>query len=149
MKKKLLFFFAFCALALLGVFVYVWFFVYNKPHRDIENASPDFVTDARALIGEFDANDTSSDRKYADKVIQFSGELKKTETADSAVTLVFDYGTNHILSAQVAPKYNAEFSALNPGASVTLKGLYNGRLAGDSLFGLPGNVLLNKCSPVR
>lgn len=147
MNKRLLFSLAFGCLLAIGAAVYVWFFVYNKPHRDIEAAVPDFTMDAQSLIGEFDANDTASDRKFNDKVIRFSGTLKKVEPADTTVTLVFDYGTGHIITAQVLPKYKTEMEGLNPGATVTVKGLYNGFLAGDTLFGLPGSILLNKCSP--
>lgn len=133
----------------IGAAVYVWFFVYNKPFRDIEAAKPDFTLGAQALIGEFDAGDTASDRKYADKVIQLSGTIKRTEAADTTLTLIFDYGTGHVITAQVLPKYKKEMEGLNPGADVTVKGLYNGFLAGDTLFGLPGSILLNKCSPAQ
>lgn len=148
MNKRLLFALLFVSLLAIGAALYVWFFVYNKPHRDIEAATPDFTMDAQALIKEFDANDTASDRKFNNKVIRFSGTLKKVESADTTLTLVFDYGTDHIITAQVLPKYKTELQELNPGATVTVKGLYNGYLAGDTLFGLPGSILLNKCSPV-
>lgn len=145
MKKRLFLILGFGFLLAVGTALYVWFFVYNKPHRDIEAATPDFTLGAQALINEFDAGDSAADRKFTDKVIQFSGALKKTEAADTAVTLIFDYGTGHVITAQVLPKYKQEMEALNPGATVTVKGLYNGFLAGDSLD-LPGSILLNKCS---
>lgn len=149
MKRRLFLILGFGCLLAVGAAIYLWFFVYNKPHRDIESAAPDFTLEASALIGEFDASDTASDRKFSDKVIQFSGALKKTETADTTVTLIFDYGTGHIITAQVLPKYKNQMEGLNPGATVTVKGLYNGFLAGDTLFGLPGSILLNKCSPAQ
>jgi len=149
MKKSILYIFGVGLLLALGAALYVWFFVYNKPHRDIEKATPDFTLGADAFIGEFDASDTASDRKFNDKVIQFSGTVKKTEAADTTVTLIFDYGTNYIITAQVLPKYKTEMAALAPGTAVTVKGLYNGFLAGDPEFGLPGSILLNKCSPVK
>lgn len=139
----------FGGLLAIGIAAYAWFFVYNKPHRDIEAATPDFTLDAQALISEFDGNDTASDRKFNNKVIQFTGAIKKTETADTTTTLIFDYGSGHIITAQVLPKYKTQMEGLNPGASVTVKGLYNGFLAGDTLFGLPGSILLNKCSPAQ
>ena len=147
MKKRIPYLFGFGVLAALGAAAYVWFFVYNKPHRDIENAAPDYTLTASALIREFDAGDTASDKKYNDKVIRFSGVPKKTETADSTVTLIFDDGTDHVVTTQLLPKYKNELPA--PGTEITLKGLYNGFLAGDAAFGLPGSILLNKCSPVR
>jgi tRNA_anti-like len=135
-------------LGILGA-AYIWFFVYNKAHKDIEASTPDFTLTAEELVKEFDAGDTSTNRKYNDKIIQFSGAFKKIEPADTTVSLVFDFGGSNLITAQVLPKYKNEISSIAPGTSVTLKGLYNGYLAGDDIFGLPGEIKLNKCSPVK
>ena len=138
-----------------GLFVaaYYWFFVLNVTQQDvenrIENATPDFTTSAEELLKEFDANGATTNAKYNEKIIQFSGPVKKIEPADTTVSVVFDFGGKNIISAQVLPKYKNEISAIAPGTSVTLKGLYNGYIAGDEMFALPGNILLNKCSPVK
>lgn len=149
MKKWILYTIAFIIAVGILAAAYVWFFVYNKPHKDIENAKPDFTVTAESFIQEFEANDTASSRKYDEKVVQFSGNFNKIESADTTVSVVFDFGGNTIISAQVLPKYKNEVQALNPGTPITLKGLYNGYITGDSLFGLPGNILLNKCSPIK
>jgi len=149
MKKWILYTVAFAIAAGILVAAYVWFFVYNKPHKDIENTKPDFTVTAESLIQEFETNDTAASRKYDEKVIQFSGNFNKIESADTTVSVVFDFGGKNIISAQVLPKYKNEVQALNPGTPITLKGLYNGYITGDPSFDLPGNILLNKCSPVK
>lgn len=149
MKKKWLIYFLIFDLIVGAIAIYIWFFVYNKPHRDIENATPDFTVTAEALLKDFDNSDTAANRKYDEKVIQFSGAFAKIESADTTVSVVFDFGGKNIISAQVLPKYKNEISAITPGTSITLKGLYKGYIAGDELFALPGNILLNTCSPVK
>lgn len=149
MKRKWLIYFLAFDVVVIGVVLYVWFFVYNKPHRDIEAATPDYAITAESLLSDFDNSDTAANRKYNEKVIQFSGALSKVDPADTTVCLVFDLGGKNIISAQVLPKYKNEVSAISPGTSITLKGLYNGYIEGDEMFDLPGNILLNKCSPVK
>ena len=149
MKKWILYIVAFGAAAGILALAYMWFFVYNKPHKDIENTKPDFTVTAENLMNEFETGDTSASRKYDEKVIQVSGTFKSIESADTTASIVFDFGGKNIISAQLLPKYKSEIEGLNPGTPITLKGLYNGYISGDTLFDLPGNILINKCSPVK
>jgi len=149
MKKWILYSVALIVAAGTLAAVYAWFFVYNKAHKDIENTKPDFTVTAESLIQEFETNDTANSKKYDEKVIQFSGNFNKIESADTTVSVVFDFGGNTIISAQMLPKYKNEMQALTPGTPIALKGLYNGYITGDPSFDLPGNILLNKCSPVK
>lgn len=149
MKKWVLYTGAVAVILGIAAAVYVWFFVYNKPHRDIESATPDFTLTAEELIAEFDKNDTATNGKYNEKVIQFSGKFKKIESADTTISIVFDYGTQNIISAEMLPKYKSDMQTLNPGAEVVIKGLYKGYIGGDDLFGIPGNIALNQCSPIK
>lgn len=148
MNKKKGFFIG-AAIVLIGVFSYLWFFVYNKPHRDIERAEPDFDMKAGQLISLFQENDSAAHKKLNDKVVRFSGTLSSKESAENTVTLIFDSGADFVISAQMLPKYKAEAESFTAGSEIVLKGLYNGVIPGDPDFGLPAAIVFNKCSPQR
>lgn len=78
-------------LAVIGIIaaVYVWFFVYNKPHRDYAKAKPDHVMSAEELFTSFRDNKVMSDSLYTGMVVQINGSLDKVETVDTTVTVVF------------------------------------------------------------
>lgn len=128
------------------VLIFLWFFVYNKPHRNIEKAKPDFVMEAEQVIGLFEENDSSAQIKFSDKVVQFTGNVSSKESADTTVTLLFDFGGAYVITAQMLPKYKSDAEKLSVGTRVQLKGLYNGIIPGDSDFGLPAAIVFNKCS---
>ncbi len=148
MNRKTVFFLG-AAIVLIGVVSYVWFFVYNKPHRDIEFAEPDFDMQAEQLISLFQENDSAAHRKLDDKVVRFHGTLSSKESADTTVTLIFDTGEDFIITAQMLPKYKAEAESFSAGSEIVLKGLYNGMIPGDADFGLPAAIVFNKCSPQK
>jgi Golgi nucleoside diphosphatase len=128
------------------VLIFLWFFVYNKPHRNIEKAEPDFVMEAEEVIRLFEENDSSAQKKFLDKVVQFSGNVTSKESADTTVTIVFDLGGTYVITAQMLPKYKGDAEKLSSGSRVQVKGLYNGVIPGDADFGLPAAIVFNKCS---
>lgn len=130
----------------VSALIFLWFFVYNKPHRDIEKADPDFVMSAEEVIGLFEENDSSAHKKFLDKVVQFSGNVSSKESADTTVTLVFDLGGSYVITAQLLPKYKGDAENVTLGSRVQMKGLYNGVIPGDADFGLPAAIVFNKCS---
>ena len=69
--------------------LYVYFFVYNKPHPDIEKASPDFVVDAQSLFDEFTNTPEIASGRYNGKVLEVEGVLSLIEESDDMVILVF------------------------------------------------------------
>lgn len=152
MKKTLLIIGGLLVITGLAIAGYFWFGVLGVTQEDvanrIEKSAPDFSLTAEELLKEFDADGNAANTKYNNKVIQFSGPVKKIEPADTTVSVIFDFGGNNLIAAQVLPKYKNEISAIAPGTSLTLKGLYNGYFSGDPMIG-PGSIALNKCSPVK
>ncbi len=73
--------------------IYVWKFVWNKPHPTVENAENIIKVHARELAKEYNANEKASDAKYLNKVIEVSGtiiEMEKNQDGGLMVILQTD-----------------------------------------------------------
>jgi hypothetical protein len=71
--------------------LYIWFFVYNKPHRDYEKATPDHIIGAKALFDQYRQDKSLADSLYTGSVVQINGALSKIETADTLMIVVFAF----------------------------------------------------------
>ena len=80
-------------LAVLGILaaLYVWFFVYNKPHVNYEKATPDYVMEGHEVFYQYRNNKALADSLYTGKVLQLESGISKVETSDSILTVVFAF----------------------------------------------------------
>lgn len=81
------------SLAVIGILaaLYVWFFVYNKPHRDFEKATPDHIIEAKMLFNQYRQDKMLADSLYTGSVVQINGALSKVETDDTTKIVVFAF----------------------------------------------------------
>lgn len=81
------------SLVVIGILaaLYVWFFVYNKPHRDYEKAEPDHFLAAEELFYQYKQNKSVADSLYTGMVLQIDGNLSKIESADTLMIAVFAF----------------------------------------------------------
>lgn len=110
-------------LGLLGG-IYVWFFVYNKPHKDIANAEADIKIEASVLSQEFKRNLDSAKLKYADKVIEITGEADFINTDDSLSTIGFNEDMNFYISVELLETDKSELEKIKLGDKITVKALF-------------------------
>lgn len=129
---------------------YGWFFVYNKPHKNIEGAKTDFKFTAEAFVKEFENNNVdSAEKKYLDKVIEVSGKVERVEARDSISNVIFKVGDLYELYFETYPEHNAEAKALKPGQQITIKAIFADAEAPDAELELNGALKLRKCSFVK
>ncbi len=106
---------------------YVWFFVYNKPHRDFEKARPDVVESARQCYRNFKK---SAKAPESGKVVELSGVPKAIEHSDSLVTVVFAFQQGMFgdegVRCTLLPQYNQEAGRLSLHDTVRIKGFCSG-----------------------
>ncbi len=138
MKKIIL---SILILGILGA-LYVWFFIYNKPHTDYEKSKPDFELTTTALYNDYASGKGDI---YNGKVLKLSGKLSKTDDADTLITLVFVFNEGMFgdegIRCTLLPKYNSQIRNIPLPASITLKGFcagYNGT-----------DVVLEQCSLLK
>jgi len=135
-------------LAVIGVIAagLVWKFVINKPHADIENATPAYTINTQELWKQYNKDLKLSDSLYTGKVIEIAGSLGAVEKVDSLVYLVFimepdpDFG-NKTIRCEMLPKYNEEAITFQPNTMLKVKGFCSGYDQTDIKF--------SKCSIIK
>jgi hypothetical protein len=124
---------------------YVWFFVYNKPHRNIENATPDYTETALSLYAHYHGGLNSEQKNLDGAVVEFTGIPSKTETGDSlsVVVFVFDEGLfgDEGIRCTLLPSYNELLTTINLNEPITIKGFCSGYNDTD--------VILVQCSIIN
>ncbi len=144
MKKWMKISLAIVAVAIISSLAVYKFYI-NKPHKDIEHATPDFTLNSMKLYKEYTANKKHSDSLYNGKVIELSGKVDKIEVTDSMVIAVFvfskgDFGDEGIRCTML-PKFNEDAKKIMPGTTVNVKGACSGFNDSD--------VILEKCSLIK
>ncbi|MEJ2594630.1 MAG: hypothetical protein P8100_05785 [bacterium] len=133
-------------LAIIGALVaaYLWFFVYNKPHRDYENAKPDFVMSATACYQHF-AQGKQDEINYTGKILELSGIASHIEDRDSLVVLAFVFNKGMFgdegIRCTMLPNHNEKALALDINEMVRVKGFCSGYNGTD--------VILEQCSIIN
>lgn len=130
-------------LAILGILgaAYGWFFVYNKPHVNYENAEPDVVLTAEDCYKTF----TSENSDYLGKVLQLSGVPTSIEQQDSLVIVVFAFNEGMFgdegIRCTMLPNHSKTALGLNVSNEIKIKGKCQGYNGTD--------VILEHCSIVN
>lgn len=142
LKKILLF-----ALIIIGLgAAYVWFFVYNKSHKNIEEAKAKYSLNIEEVVNEFEVQYDSAINKYNGQVVELKGKVTRIEPNDSISSILFKVGDNYEVYCEVYPRYNVEALKLKPDALVTVKGFFSGAEQPDEMLELEGVLRLKKCS---
>lgn len=125
--------------------VMVYIFVYNKPHRDIAKAKPDFTLTASDFYTAFMNDPDGSAQLYNDKVIQIDGTIGAVESTTDMVILVYIFNDGMFGSEGVRctllREMHADAASINSGDYLKIKGLCTGLNGSD--------VILEKCSVIK
>lgn len=115
-------------LALLGVGV--GYFMYNKPHQNMEKAEADMTLESTALFSAFEVNEAEANEKYLDKVIKISGTVKEVNTDEEGnISLTLESGNELFgVICQMDNLTKQEKTDFKIGEQVTLKGICTGML---------------------
>ena len=132
------------ALEVIGIIagLYVYIFVYNKPHPNYEKMVPEFRLNAQELYDSFNSNKSFSEKQYNGKLIEISGKLGHIETHDSITIAVFVFGQGIFgdqgVRCTMIPKFNEDAKKLVPEGNIRIKGYCEGFSDSD--------VVLEHCS---
>ena len=110
------------------------YFLWNKPHRNVDAAKADFSVEATDLFTQYASDETAANPKYLDKIITVSGVT--SEGGSVKVQLV---GGSEMGGVSCEMETGSTFSPAT-GSRVCLKGICTGYLM---------DVVLNRCSEVK
>jgi len=124
----------------------VWKFYVNKPHEDIEKATPAYSMDTEEIWSQYNTNRKIADSLYNNVVIELTGSMSRMDKNDSIVSIIFVMAADSMfgdktIACQMYKKYNEETGALTVGEKVKIKGVCVGYDDTDIKF--------NKCSIVK
>jgi hypothetical protein len=132
-------------LTVIGILAaaYVWFFVYNKPHRNYETAKIDYELSASECYLNYSEKGGAID--YNGKVLQITGVPTSVEKADSLTILVFVFNEGMFgeegIRCTLLPDYADAAFKLDLTKEITLKGFCSGYNETD--------VILQYCSIIH
>jgi hypothetical protein len=104
----------------------VAYFMWNKPHRNVENEKGVEVTAAQ-LVKEYQQNENEANKKYLDKAIQVRGtisEVKSNQDGKTTVMLSSDDAFTGVFCTLKEPASN-----ISTGSPVIIKGICSGMLS--------------------
>jgi hypothetical protein len=124
----------------------VWKFYVNKPHDDIEKATPSYSLTTEGIWSQYNTERKIADSLYNNQVIEVTGNLSRIDKNDSLVSVIFVMAADSMfgdktIACQMYKKHNDEAGALTVGAKVKIKGVCIGYDDTDIKF--------NKCSIVK
>ncbi|MCO6488524.1 MAG: hypothetical protein J5I98_08910 [Phaeodactylibacter sp.] len=108
----------------------IGYFMYNKPHQNMEKAQADVVLGAEELFTAFEANETEANQKYLDKVVKVSGLVKEVSTDEEGnVSVTLESGSEMFgVICQMDNLTQHGKTDFKPGEQVTFKGICTGML---------------------
>lgn len=131
-------------LAFAGILaaLYIWFFVYNKPHPDYEHLEAKSHHQSEALFEAYRSNPTSSNENFTGQMISINGKIDHIEHTEeqTIVIFVFDEGMfgDQGIRCSLLENYKQTATSLQPGTKVKIKGFCTGYNDTD--------VILEKCT---
>lgn len=140
-QKKKGIFFLLAAIALLCA-ASVGYLLWNKPHKNVEDA-PAVRVNAAELYNLFISDSLKAKNLYADKILLVSGRVERVSVNQQSQTII-------MLATGTAGAYiNCTLEKAAPPVKeqelIAIKGICSGYIAGDADMGLPGDVFLTRC----
>lgn len=116
------------ALALVAVGAATAYFIWNKPHKNMEAAKADVAISAAQLLQEFNTDEQTANAKYLDKTIAVTGQVKEliVEGEDVKVNLETGNADGFGVLCELDPLSQHKRKEFSAGETVTMKGLCTG-----------------------
>ena len=133
----------FLILALVGGIVggSVVYYVFNKPHRDVEGEAPTFTMAAEDFYNDYNADEEAGNTKYLNQVIQVNGAIADITKDGVEMTIILNNdmeGVSCALDSAAVVNNHDMLENLEIGDDITLKGKCDG-------FDMIMGIVLTKC----
>lgn len=131
-------------------------YMFNMPHRNVQNAPTDFKLTASELVIEYLENTTKANEKYLagdgdSKILEITGTIRKIsdDFNDRKVVLLQSESDKAGVSCSFTAESDHNVATLTPGQTVTIKGVIRSGASYDIDLGLYENIILEKSDIVR
>lgn len=121
MKKVIIYLLLLCLLVAVGTGVYLW----NKPHRNIEDVKTASVA-AAVLSGAFEADEAAANRQYLNQPLTVNGVVAEIEENASGQLVVFIKGHSDFSGVQCTMQDGEKADKPASGDKVSISGFCNG-----------------------
>lgn len=122
----------------------VGYIIWNTPHRDINSEAADFTLTAAEAASEFEKGAAEAEKKYTEKVVEFSGQVNKVVPGDSITSLMIAGNEAYGVLCEMLPEENERAAKVKKGDQVKVKAFYKGYMEGEPDFGMAGDILFKK-----
>jgi hypothetical protein len=137
--KRLILIIITAVVVVTGVTAYM---LWNKPHKDVKDASSVEVT-AADMYNIFVTDSVKAGSLYADKVVKLSGKIAKLSLNQESQQVILV--ETDVAGAYINCTMEEKTTGIIIGDKITLKGICSGYISGDMDMGLPGDVFLTRC----
>lgn len=104
------------------------FYLWNKPHKNMQRATADLTLTAAELMTAFNADETAANTKYLDKVVAVTGKVLEATTNGEATVVSLDAADDlGSISCELDRFSKQNRTTFSPGEEVTLKGICSGK----------------------
>ena len=131
------------------------FYLFNMPHRNIQEASADFQLNAEELVTEYLKDENSANEKYLaedgdSKIIAVTGIIASinVDMNNQKVVLLKKKGENAGVSCTFMTDTNANIEHFQKGDLISIKGVIRSGAGYDKDLELYEDVILEKCDIV-
>ncbi len=104
----------------------IWY-IFNLKFSDTRELKADYTVNALDLIHEFEKNDSLSNRKYSEKIVEVKGMVSEVEAADTTVNIkMADSTSGSYIIFAFQQQHLAEAKNIKQGDNVSIKGSCSG-----------------------
>ena len=117
------------------------YYIFNMPHRNVEDEAPAYTIEASILFDEYNADENATNVKYGDQVLQVTGDIAELSIEGYQVSITLNdemEGINCSLDSVAIDQNKELIGQLKIGDNITLKGKCDG-------FDMIMGVVLTRC----
>ena len=117
------------------------YYIFNKPHRNIDLETPAYTLDAKSLFNEFSNDEAIANQTYGDQIVQVSGIIVELFVDEYQISIVlYDElkGVSCELDNLTIDRNKSIIKSFKIGDQITLKGKCDG-------FDMIMGVVLTRC----
>ena len=131
-KKRLIWTSILVVAALVALYLYK---EYNRTNSDLTNLKADIEISAGDLIKEFETGDSAANKKYLDKVIELTGNVKNLEKDDAGDYTIVIGDTLSMSSVRCLPDTNhrSDAAIIKENSTITIRGVCTGFIKKEML----------------